>query len=88
VDLLNLILGMWLLASFALQARNWHSWGVLLIGVFIACMGAWGAYEFTSQAEPSSLPAYFGQVLLGFSSVVGGALVGSSFSELRQESGK
>ena len=87
-DILNLVLGMYILGAFALQARNWHSWLVLLIGVFIACIGAWGGYEFTSRGQLSSnsLATYFGQVLMVFSSVIGGALVGTAFTELRAKS--
>ena len=81
---------MYILGAFALQARNWHSWLVLLMGVFIACMGAWGAYDFTSRAQSpgNNLAMYFGQVLLVFSSVIGGALAGTAFTELRTKSKK
>jgi len=84
-DILNLILGLYFLGSFALQARRWHSWLVLLTGVFVACVGAWGGYEFSmrGQATGDALAAYFGQVVVVFASVVGGALVGAAFSELR-----
>jgi hypothetical protein len=86
-DVLNLVLGMYILGAFALQARNWHSWFVLLIGVFVACMGACGGYEFTSRGHPGNgLSMYFGQVLMVFSSVIGGALAGTAFTELRAKS--
>ena len=87
-DILSLILGMYVLGAIAFEARNWRSWLVLLIGVFIACMGAWGGYEFTIRSQPSGnlLAGYFGQVLVVFASVIGGALVGTAFTELRAKS--
>lgn len=84
-EVLNLILGMYLLGAFALQAKNWHAWGVLLIGVMIACAGAWAGYDFTIKGQDlgSAQSMYFSQVLLVFSSVLGGALASTAFSELR-----
>ena len=84
-DILNLVLVLYFLGSFAFQARRWHSWAVLLMGVFVACMGAWGGYDFTmrGQSAGDAFAEYSGQVVVVFASVIGGALVGAAFAELR-----
>lgn len=80
------VAGLLVIGSFALFSARWSPWGVMITGVLITVLGAaWGlGIAGPWLMFPPQLASGYSQVFLGFSSVVGGALVGAAFVELRQ----
>lgn len=78
--------GVIILSVTALLSVRLGTWYLLLAGSAIAIMGAMIGYE-VSVVHPGSAgsapPVKLGHGLIAFSGVLGGAIIGSAFSELR-----
>ena len=73
------------LGMTAVLARRLAAWHVMIVGISIAVLGAIGAERliFFAATAAKSQAELFAQGLIAFSAVLGGALVGTAFNELR-----
>jgi disulfide bond formation protein DsbB len=75
-----------LIGACALLAARIGPWHLMIVGSSIAVLGTMLGYEvsmFSSSTAGAAPPIKLGQGLMAFASVVGGAIVGTAFTELR-----